>query len=65
MTVQIVIDPDKCIGIGSCEAVADDVFEVGDEGMAIVLTPDPPADRHDAVREAAAACPTSAITVTD
>lgn len=61
--MRIEIDFDKCIGIGSCEAILPEVFEVSDEGQVNVLQPEPPQELADKVREAAASCPTGAISV--
>ncbi|MEM9607801.1 MAG: ferredoxin [Actinomycetota bacterium] len=61
--MKIEIDFDKCIGIGSCEAVLPEVFEVSDSGQVVVLEPEPGADDHDKVEAAAAACPTGAISL--
>ena len=59
--MRIEIDFDKCIGIGSCEAVLPEVFEVSDEGQVNVLQPEPPAELADTVQEAITSCPTGAI----
>ena len=58
------IDDQVCVGTGMCEATAPDLFEVGDNGTATVLVDEVPADRVAAAREAAANCPTRALTVT-
>jgi ferredoxin len=62
--VKIEIDYDKCIGIGSCESIAPDIFEVGDDGQVKVKIDDPDASYEATLREAEASCPTGAITVT-
>ncbi len=61
--MRIEIDFDKCIGIGSCEAVLPEVFEVSDEGQVHVLQPEPPAEHADKVNEAVTSCPTGAISL--
>lgn len=61
--MKIDIDFDKCIGIGSCEAVLPEVFEVSDSGQVVVLQPEPGPELADRLSEAAAACPTGAISV--
>ncbi|MDK3258791.1 ferredoxin [Blastococcus capsensis] len=54
-------DFERCVGAGACEAVAPDVFEVGDDGTVRLLRPHPAdADLPD-VREAVRACPTRAL----
>ena len=40
---------DSCIGCGACTAVAPDVFELGDDGLATVVSE----DNVDAAKEAA------------
>ena len=55
---------EECIACELCVQMCPEVFEMGDE-YAEVKT-DPVTDEHaDAVREAADACPTSAIEVED
>lgn len=55
------IDVDLCDGCGVCEQVAEEVFELNDDGVAeVILDPVPP-EHEDAVREAAESCPTEAI----
>ncbi len=61
--MKIEIDYDKCIGIGSCESVAPDIFEVGDDGQVKVLVEEPDESQRDIVTEAEASCPTGAISV--
>ncbi|HEU4586079.1 MAG TPA: patatin-like phospholipase family protein [Gemmatimonadaceae bacterium] len=59
--VELSVDPERCIGCGTCVALAPDVMEMGSDGKAHA-TPSPlewsPAD-GDFVQE----CPTEAITV--
>lgn len=50
---------DSCIGWGACTAVAPDVFELGDEGLAVVIGE----DNTDGAKEAAESCPVEAIEV--
>ena len=50
---------DSCIGCGACTAVAPDVFELGDEGLAVVIGE----DNTDGATEAAESCPVEAIEV--
>ncbi|MFE1048681.1 ferredoxin [Streptomyces olivaceus] len=58
------VDTGRCIGSGMCALTAGEVFDQReDDGKAVVLRPEPPADSWDAVRDAAALCPTGAITV--
>ncbi len=59
------VDRDRCVGSGSCEALAPDVFEVGDDGVLTVLLAEPGEDEVAAVRDAVAACPTRALELAD
>lgn len=62
--MRVTVDPDKCCGAGQCVLVAPEVFDQRDEdGIVVLLEAAPPADRHEAVREAAAICPAAAIEV--
>ena len=57
MTVKV---NDSCIGCGACESICDAVFSIEDKA---VVNEAAVADNIDAVKEAAAACPVSAIEV--
>jgi ferredoxin len=59
--VRIVVDRDRCVGSGSCEALAPDVFEVDDDGVLTVLREQPGDDELPDVRDAVTACPTRAL----
>ena len=61
------VDRERCVGSGTCEMLAPDVFEVGDDGIVAVLQPvaegDPSGETavHDAVQQ----CPTQALSLAD
>ncbi|WP_299560020.1 ferredoxin [uncultured Mycolicibacterium sp.] len=60
--MKVTVDQDKCVSSGQCVLNAGDVFDQRDEdGVVVLLDPEPPADRVAAVRSAAAACPARAI----
>ncbi|MEW9553949.1 ferredoxin [Nonomuraea sp. NPDC050783] len=64
--MKVTVDEDKCCGAGSCVLIAPEVFDQRDEdGIVVLLEPEPGADRHAAVREAAAVCPALAIEVSE
>ncbi|MEV0698688.1 ferredoxin [Saccharopolyspora sp. NPDC050389] len=64
--MRITIDIELCTGAGQCALVAADVFDQRDEdGIVALLQPGPPAEAHDAVRQAALLCPTRAIRVAE
>jgi ferredoxin len=58
---HIEIDRDLCMGSGVCEAFASATFEVDAETKAAVV--DAAGDPGSAIREAAASCPTGAISL--
>jgi ferredoxin len=61
--MKIVVDTDLCTGHGMCESLADDVFEVGNEGIVHLLVEDLPEDRRATFESAVASCPTQALTL--
>ena len=60
--MRIEVDRDRCVGSGTCEMLAPDVFEVGDDGVVAVLRPDV---ADDAVQDAVQQCPTQALRLAD
>jgi ferredoxin len=61
--MKCVVDYDKCTGLGICESLAPDFFEVNDDGDLLQLKADISADELQAVEEAVAGCPTEALTI--
>ncbi|MEU4832896.1 ferredoxin [Streptosporangium sp. NPDC023615] len=62
--MRITVDTGLCCGAGQCVLLAPDVFDQGeDDGIVVLLDPSPAEPLRAAVREAAAVCPTSAISV--
>ena len=62
MALDISIDRDACMGSGNCSFWAPGVFDLDDDGIAVVV--DPAAQPDDKVILAAQGCPTQAITIT-
>ena len=61
--MKIMVDRSKCAGLGLCEAVAPDIFEV-DQGGELVLHDDAVTDdRRADVDDAVDGCPTQALSV--
>ena len=56
---KVEVDKNKCIGCGACTAIAPDVFEFDDDGLAKAVSNTVNSD----VKTAAEGCPTEAITV--
>ncbi len=60
--MRIIINREKCIGAGNCVMSAPAVFtQDDDEGLVIVLDPNPSDDLADAVAEAMELCPGKVI----
>jgi ferredoxin len=59
--LDIVIDRGACMGSGNCSFWAPGVFDLDDDGIAVVL--DPAAAPEDKIVLAAQGCPTQAISV--
>lgn len=58
--MKIVVDRERCTGLGICESYASDVFEVNDEGELVLVTEEISADME-SVQKAVAGCPTEAL----
>ena len=56
--MRIEADRERCVGSGTCEMLAPDVFEVGNDGVVAVLRPD---DADESVQDAVQQCPTQAL----
>lgn len=60
--MRVRVDEDLCAATGECERICPEVFRVDD--VSRVLLPEPDQRLDEAVREAEAACPTGAISLT-
>ena len=60
---RIEVDRERCVGSGTCEMLAPDLFEVGDDGIVTALRAEPDAGDVDAAEEAVQACPTQALSL--
>jgi ferredoxin len=60
--MKVQVDQDKCVGAGNCLIQAPEVFDQRDDGIVVLLQPEPPDELHDAVRDAIVTCPALAIT---
>jgi ferredoxin len=61
--MKIRIDEEKCCGYAACLGAAPELFDLGDDNIAVVIRAEPGPDQFAAAWEAAAACPTDAIVV--
>jgi ferredoxin len=63
--MRIQVDRDKCEGLGMCEAMAHEFFEVGDVDTMTVLDESPPEADRPKVHAAVEACPVLALTLVE
>lgn len=61
--LRIEVDRDRCEGLGMCQAMADDYFELDDDDEMTILNPEPPVEDRDHVHAAVQACPVLALTL--
>jgi ferredoxin len=59
--MKVHLDRAKCTGLGICESLAPDFFEIGDDGALLVLRDDVAQDEIQEVEEAVKGCPTEAL----
>lgn len=57
--MKVTVDKDKCIGCGTCVALAPKSFKLGDDGKSVVL--EPVGDDEATLKNAVESCPTFAI----
>ncbi|MDQ7909350.1 ferredoxin [Phytohabitans sp. ZYX-F-186] len=62
--MKVTVDPELCEGNAVCEALAPEVFAVGNDWQAKVLAPEVPDADRELVRRAAESCPRLAIMLT-
>ena len=62
--MRIIVDRDKCSGLGICESVAPDFFEIGQDGVMVLREEFVTEDRLEELREACDGCPTEALSLT-
>jgi ferredoxin len=61
--MKVVVDFNKCTGLGICESMAPDLFEVNDDGELVLLKDDITDVELLSVEEAVAGCPTQALRI--
>jgi ferredoxin len=63
--MKVRVDPQVCAGFGACLGLSPEVFELHDDGYAIVRVSEVPKELEDAVRAAVSQCPSGAISLSD
>lgn len=61
--MKICVDMNKCTGLGICESVAPDYFEVGDDGELVVLRQEIAPEDLAELEESVTSCPTEALRI--
>lgn len=61
--MKVEVDFAKCTGLGICESLAPDFFEVNDAGDLVLLNDNVTADDLQSIEEAIAGCPTEALRI--
>jgi ferredoxin len=62
--MKVSVDQNICASAGNCVMNAPDVFDQRDEdGVVVLLNPNPTADQAEGARRAAAFCPAMAIQI--
>jgi ferredoxin len=59
------VNAEVCAGFGVCLGLSPEVFELHDDGYAIVLVSEVPPELEGAVRKAVSQCPSNAISLSD
>jgi ferredoxin len=63
--MKVHVDAGICAGFGVCLGLCPEVFELHDDGYAIVRVGEVPPAFEDAVRAAVVQCPSGAISLSD
>ncbi|EID52346.1 ferredoxin [Saccharomonospora xinjiangensis] len=56
-------DREVCTGSGKCVLIAPEIFDQDDDGLVLLLDPEPDPRLHDAAKEAVALCPVRALRI--
>lgn len=59
--MKVKVNQEACIGCGACTSVAEDLFEINDEGLSTAKVEKVPEDKEQAAKDAIETCPTGAI----
>lgn len=59
--MKVKVNPDVCIGCGACQAIAPDVFEINDDGIAQEISEEVKEEFVEDATDAKEGCPVNAI----
>lgn len=63
--MRVEVDLDKCTGHGICESIAEDVFEVQDDGTVRIHGEERPDSDRERMQQAVTQCPAAALRLID
>ena len=63
--MRVGVDLVKCTGHGICESIAEEVFEVQDDGTVVIHDADRPAEDRARMQQAVTQCPAAALTLSE
>lgn len=63
--MKVGVDLAKCTGHGICESIAEEVFEVQDDGTVVIRDAERPESDRDRMKQAVTQCPAAALTLSD
>lgn len=63
--MKVRVNSDICAGFGICTGIAPDVFELHDDGYAVVLVSKVAPEDEDSMRRAESQCPARAISISE
>jgi ferredoxin len=63
--MKVEVDLTKCTGHGICESIAEEVFEVQDDGTVVIHDADRPETDRARMQQAVTQCPAAALSLSD
>ena len=63
--MRVEFDMSTCTGHGICESVAEDVFQVTDDGTVVITEPQRPESDRARMQSAVTQCPAAALKIID
>jgi ferredoxin len=63
--MRIEVDLGKCTGHGICETIAEDVFEVNDDGSVRIHVDQRPESDRERMQQAVTQCPAAALSLVE
>lgn len=63
--MNVEVDLNKCTGHGICESIAEEVFEVQDDGSVVIEQSERPESDRERMKQAVTQCPAAALRLVD